>query len=186
MKTCSKCGKEKPMEQFSQSRLKKDGTRGGDGRRKICKACTNAEKKKSMAIWSSSRMEAYKKKGRQDSRQWAKKHPLAVKAHKANLHAKRVCARGKVTADDVESVWSHYDGKCWVCGFAATELDHYRPINRSGGGVNAADNIRPICRECNQKRSHLWHGSEIAEKEAHLLRQLKCLLNAKQNGGSVE
>ena len=74
-------------------------------------------------------------------------------------------------------VWQRWQGKCWVCGYPATEVDHFIPVNRLAGGTNTADNIRPICRECNQKRSHKWHNVGIAEKEAALLRQLKALLN---------
>ena len=102
--------------------------------------------------------------------------PHAKRAKWANLHAKRVGAVGILHANDVSECWESNGGKCWVCGFPAMELDHFRPINKAGGGANTADNIRPICRECNQKRSHQWHGEEIATKEAKLLRQLKRLL----------
>jgi len=44
-------------------------------------------------------------------------------------------------------------------------------------GHDPADNLRPICRECNQKRSHFWHGDELAEKEAAMLKQIKNLLH---------
>jgi len=65
---------------------------------------------------------------------------------------------------------------CWCCGRDAAEVDHFRPINKHGGGTNTADNIRPICRECNQKRSHKWHGEAVAKKESKLLKALKELL----------
>lgn len=34
-----------------------------------------------------------------------------------------------------------------------------------------------LSRECNQKRSHEWHGEAVAIKEAKLLRKLKRMLN---------
>ena len=177
MKTCNKCKTEKPMDAFPQSQFKKDGSREGDGRRAVCKACANEERNLRMASWSPEKLDAYKKRQLRHIRRWDKEHPHVVKASKANLHAKRVGAEGKVTSEDVRQAWDTWNGKCWVCGISATELDHYRPINCKGGGANTADNIRPICRECNQKRSHRWHGEDVAEKEAGLLRQLKALLN---------
>ena len=37
--------------------------------------------------------------------------------------------------------------------------------------------LRPICRECNQKRSHQWHGLRQARLEADLLKKIKVLLH---------
>jgi 5-methylcytosine-specific restriction endonuclease McrA len=62
------------------------------------------------------------------------------------------------------------------CGYDATQLDHYRPINKDAGGTNTADNVRPACKDCNHKRSHRWHGEELATREAEMLKQLKELL----------
>lgn len=104
------------------------------------------------------------------------KRPFYQKAAKANLHAKRVGASGTITEQEVSDVWQAWKGLCWCCGCEASEVDHFRPINKTGGGTNTADNIRPICRECNQKRSHKWHGEAIANKEAKMLKALKELL----------
>jgi len=177
MKRCQCCKKVKILEDFPLAHKRKDGTRRGDGYRSVCKACDNVKAKKLRSTWSHERRLKAKIRQREQIRRWDAEHPYATKAAKANLHAKRVGAVGRVSAKDVESAWLRYDGKCWVCGFKATELDHYRPINGKSGGTNTADNILPICRECNQKRSHLWHGEVIAKKEAEMLRDLKILLN---------
>jgi len=50
---------------------------------------------------------------------------------------------------------------------------------RGAGGTNTPDNIRPICRECNHKRSQQWRGNAMAEQEANLLKQIKILLHGK-------
>ena len=104
-------------------------------------------------------------------------HPHALRAKWANQRAKKLRAAGTLTQADVVTAWDLWRGLCWVCGCTADSLDHYRPINEKSGGTNTPDNIRPICRECNQKRSHRWHGETVAAKEARLLRQLKKLLN---------
>jgi 5-methylcytosine-specific restriction endonuclease McrA len=175
-KTCNKCQTAKPLDQFHKSQRGKSGQRWGDGYRCVCKACANAKQLAWLASLPDERRRAIRKRHNQKTREWDRRNPHAVKASKANLHAKRVGASGRVSAKDVEAAWKQWGGKCWVCGFLATELDHYRPINGNGGGANTADNIRPICRECNQKRSHKWHGDEIAVKEAALLKRVKSLL----------
>jgi hypothetical protein len=64
-------------------------------------------------------------------------------------HDYEACGYEGMEEADVRQVWERWQGKCWACGCPVTEV----------GG--------------NQKRSHKWHGTEIAEKEAALLQQLK-------------
>jgi len=177
MKTCTKCGQTKPLGDFHRSQSRKDGKRYGDGRRSICKACSGRYDKAMRASWTDAQRKAVVQRNAEYLSRWLKDKPWYKKAAAANLHAKRVGAIGVLTRDEVGSVWESWNGRCWVCGCEASEVDHYRPINGNGGGTNTADNIRPICRECNQKRSHEWHGETIAEREASLLRQIKELLH---------
>ena len=178
MRKCNKCGKHKDETAFSPSPYvdKQTGLRRGDGLRWVCKACTALRQRKYIASLPPDKKETVRKRRVKQIREYNKAHPCYQKAGKANQHAKRVGADGKVRGVDVIAVWDEYDGKCWCCGYDATEIDHYRPINKKAGGTNTADNIRPICRECNQKRSHFWHGDAVAIKEAKLLKQLKKLL----------
>ena len=177
MKTCTKCGQAKPPGDFHRSQRRKDGTRYGDGRRSICKECSVQYDKEMRESWTDARRKEIVKKNTEALKKRLKDKPWYKKAAAANLHAKRVGATGVLTREDVGAVWTAWNGRCWVCGVEVTEIDHYRPINGNGGGTNTSDNIRPICRECNQKRSHEWHGDDIAVKEANLLRQIKELLN---------
>lgn len=178
MKTCARCKRKKPVTAFYKMPFRKDGkTRQGDGYRNTCKACSYEMEQQRRDQWPANKIARRKRRQKEAARRWDRKHPYASKAAKANLHAKRVGATGRLSASDVEVAWQQWAALCWVCGFPATELDHYRPINGKGGGTNTADNIRPICRECNQKRSHKWHGDDIAEKEASMLRSIKLLLN---------
>ena len=176
-KQCSKCHADKPLSAFGPSDWNKARTkRQGDGRRMECKACQQERKRQSRSRWTPERTKAASLRQQEIARQWDAAHPHNVRARHANLQCKRRGATGTVTEADVRQVWERWQGKCWVCGHPATEVDHFIPVNMQAGGTNTADNIRPICRECNQKRSHKWHGAEIAEKEAALLRQLKELL----------
>jgi len=178
MKTCDKCKKEKPYSEFYKSqRIPGSTLRKGDGYRSRCKKCMWQDDKRRMSKWTDKKLKAYSKQQQKYARKWDAAHPHAKKASTANLHAQRVNAPGVLTENDVRECWESWHGKCWICGFPATEIDHYRPINPKGGGTNTPENIRPICRECNHKRDHEWHGDQIAEQEAALLKQIKELIH---------
>ena len=178
MRKCNKCGEAKQDKDFSPSQMDKaTGCRKGDGLRRVCKDCTALRQRKYIASLPAAKRDAVRKTRVKQVKAWNKNNPAYQKAAKANLHAKRVGAKGKVSGKDVIAVWEKYGDRCWCCGSEATEIDHYRPINKKSGGTNTADNLRPICRECNQKRSHFWHGDDIATREANLLKQIKNLLH---------
>jgi len=178
MRKCNKCGKTKADNAFSPSQPSgKQGGRKGDGLRRVCKDCTAKQQRDYIANLPATKRDAIRRKRVGQVKEWNRNNPAYQKAAKANLHARRVGAKGKVSGKDVLAVWEMYGNQCWCCGQAATEIDHYRPINKAAGGTNTKDNLRPICRECNQKRSHFWHGDEVAVKEAGLLKQLKELLH---------
>jgi len=164
------------MEDFHLSRRKKDGAREGDGRRAICKACGLNYDKERKSRLSKDALEKRRKYFQRKSAEWRARNPFLHKARINNLNCKRRGVVGILTPQDVQTVWEKWDGKCWICGDVADQLDHYRPINKEAGGTNTADNIRPICRECNQKRSHRWHGDILTAQEAVILKQLKELL----------
>jgi 5-methylcytosine-specific restriction endonuclease McrA len=173
MKTCRRCEKRKPEDGFDLAGYRADGsTPKGDGRRVVCKACVSDARRKRMAEWPESRREEVRRR----TRAWQKANPYHHKAHQANLQAKRRGADGVLSPADVRAAWERWGGFCWVCGDAATQVDHFRPINRLAGGKNAGANIRPICGDCNHKRSYRWHGEDLAAREAVLLKQLKELL----------
>jgi len=177
MKTCTVCRESKPLEMFYISQLNKAGiSRDGDGRRAQCIDCCIKKEVARRVKWTAEQKRRRNKLQRGYIRKWETKHPFSPKARKLNARARRLGVHGRIKHGELVTVWNRYDGKCWVCDCPATEVDHFIPVNKTAGGTNTADNIRPICRECNQKRSHHWHGVKIAEKEAALLKQLKHLL----------
>jgi len=182
MKTCKRCEVKKPEDEFYRSKWIKDKSRReGDGWRNICKACSLELRQERRKGWSKEKLARHKKKQQAYVRAWEKRNPVSVKARFANSHAKRAGARGRLTIAQVLDCWEEWGGKCWVCGFDADQLDHFRPINCGAGGTNTRDNIRPICKDCNWKRTHEWHGEDFAEQEAALLKQMKVLLNDARN-----
>ena len=173
-KHCNSCDTDKPLSAFPLGCLRKDGTRYGSGRSSQCKACQSKRYKERRLAWKPAKRRevAAKEKAYRDS------NPHAMRAKWANQHARRVGAEGTLSRSDVRRAWDRFEGRCWVCGYPADSLDHYRPLNGTSGGANTADNIRPICKECNQKRDHGWHGDSIAEQEAALLKQIKEVIHA--------
>lgn len=173
-KQCSKCHENKRLSAFGPSDWNKARTkRQGDGHRQECKACQRERKRQSRGRWTPERTKAASVRQQEIARQWDSEHPHSLRARRSNLSAKRRGAKDVLTEKDVALVWDRFGGKCWVCGRTATEVDHYRTLNKAAGGTNTPDNIRPVCRYCNQRRLHQWRGVEFAEKEAKALRELQ-------------
>jgi len=174
-KRCRICNEAKPVSEFGRTRFRQCGKqRVGDGYRTYCRSChaLRAHKRRA-AMTENEKREAARKEAA-----WRAAHPHSLRARWANKHAKKVGAVGTLTESDVVSAWAAWGGLCWVCGCQANSLDHHRPLNGKSGGTNTPDNIRPICRECNQKRSHEWYGEETAIKEAQMLKDLKHMLDS--------
>ena len=56
----------------------------------------------------------------------------------------------KIKKKLMASVFSVLGNKCLYCGRPADTLDHVIPI--AWGGTNDAENMQPICRNCNSKK----------------------------------
>lgn len=173
-KVCIGCHKTKPVSEFYKSPH-------GDGYRARCGSCHWNSQKKAAREASPDERRRLSEYAKAKARRWDVIHPFSKRARRLNRRALLHGVAGRLSEKEVRAAWELYHCRCWICGANATDTDHYRPTNKTAGGTNTADNIRPICPECNQKRSHRWRGESIAEKEAHLLRELALMLN----GGCV-
>ncbi len=55
-------------------------------------------------------------------------------------------------------VWQRDEGRCVVCGsFYALEIDHIKPF--AVGGKNHPENLRLLCKNCNQRKRIEYFGS---------------------------
>ena len=175
-KQCSHCRQSKPVESFPVSDWKADGSaRKGDGRRSQCYQCRDRRRKEIVAGWPEDRRQQASRKQQKFSRAWDRAHPHNVRSRQANQQARRRGASGRVSEDEVRLAWDRTSGLCWICGRTASEVDHFRPINKAAGGENTASNIRPVCHFCNHKRDHQWRGERYAMKEAAILKTLRDL-----------
>ena len=177
MKTCTICHKRKPLSAFYQSNWNRTHKRRvGDGYRQPCKPCALNMEVGRREKWSADQLAEWKKSRGAKARRWDARHPHNARARHANTQSRRRGANGVVTEADVRQVWERWQGRCWVCGYPATEVDHFIPVNKQAGGTNTADNIRPVCADCNHKRDWKWYGEEKAMKEASMLREIKRML----------
>lgn len=70
------------------------------------------------------------------------------RAHTANARARRFNIPGRITFDELVSVYERGGWKCVACG-SDNDLhtDHIVPM--SVGGTNAPDNLQVLCEQCN-------------------------------------
>lgn len=53
--------------------------------------------------------------------------------------------------------FSMWGMRCWMCGGAATAIDHVKPIRL--GGSHMLSNLRPACSRCNSSKGGRWFGA---------------------------
>lgn len=73
-----------------------------------------------------------------------------------NHESQRRGSVGKITTQEWKDLKAFYDYRCLCCGKQEPEIrleiDHVIPVSR--GGSNMIDNIQPLCRSCNAKKSN--------------------------------
>lgn len=157
-KTCFKCNKEKPLEDF----YKHPDT--ADGRLGKCKECTKRDVASNRLKRSEQYAEYERKRytGRGHRyinytplvylREWRKANPMKVKAYNANRRALIIAqAEGSFSPDEWVELCEAFDYECLACGEKKDlTVDHVIPLSK--GGTNNIDNIQPICRSCNSKK----------------------------------
>ena len=174
-KKCSKCGEEKPLEQFHKQKECKDG------RRPDCKSCFYAaakarikpgerawrgklyrqrhpeanreyyEKNKARIIpqqveYNRRNKEAYLAK----MRAWRKANPEKVQVWVRNRRAKLKGLSGSHTIEDIHALMKSQKGRCVYCRCdirKAFQVDHIVPV--SAGGSNGRSNLQLLCKPCN-------------------------------------
>lgn len=164
MKTCTKCGEEKALDEYHR----KTTTR--DGRKTQCRACVNAH----LAEY---RTRAEVKAQRAEYMAEYQSRP-EVREHRAEYHAspevraqqavykrtnphirweagyrERARAYGfdpRVVSFTREALVERYGDRCYHCGAPWSELDHY-PVPVAHGGPHTIENTKPSCVTCNRK-----------------------------------
>ncbi|MGP4916810.1 HNH endonuclease [Brachybacterium tyrofermentans] len=161
MKTCTKCGEEKPLTDYSPDR------RRADGRVARCKSCAWTAKKAFRAAnrplvlqqKAEYRARHQERRRREDRERYAENREsiLAGRATRPHIHWEsdyRIRARKYgfdpiVQAFTPAALVSRYGAACVHCGGPFEELDHH-PVPVAHGGPHSLDNCVPSCTPCNR------------------------------------
>lgn len=183
MKTCSKCGKTKPLSAFSKSNRERDGLQYH------CKECAkatndaylaaNPEKRKAQ---TAAYRHANPDKCRASDSRWRAANPEKVQELKASWaaenkefyrlksHERRArMAGGKLSKGLSDRLFKLQHGKCACCGKPLGNdyhLDHIMPL--ALGGTNEDSNIQLLRAECNL-RKQAKHPIDFMRSKGFLL-----------------
>ena len=181
MKTCSKCGESKPLEDYHVRKDSKDGRVGQ------CRSCvkvksdtwyqankdrhlTNSKqnykenkKRKAVtgAIWQKANKEsraassaAYRIRHPDRAHAWARENPEKHNEKRRKYRARKVNNGVKLVIDtEIATIAAM---SCTACGIAGpSEVDHIIPLAR--GGSHTIGNLMPLCKSCNSSKRDLLY-----------------------------
>jgi len=156
-KTCSKCGTERPVSDFANSRGKQ---RRRDDLHPSCRVCRNAyyqkNREKILAQYAEyrNRPEEYAKL-RQKRQQYQVKRFFYVRA--SNLKVRAICKDQTATTAEISRLWKKQRGICPITGRRlnreSAQLDHIVPIKLNGSDL--VENLRWVHRDVNYAKRDL-------------------------------
>ena len=144
MKSCSKCGVEKDLNEFYRNASKPSG------RQAYCKVC---EKERNPAYYTKnkkalqSQMASYRDEMKRTEPNLYRARTLHQNNRRRAKEAGAIL--GSHTAEDIATLiggWSD----CIACGEPWTECDHIVPLSR--GGTDSLENLQPLCQSCNRAK----------------------------------
>jgi len=153
-KTCSKCGKTKPLEDFYRDKGMPDGRRGD------CKVC-NCRKARKYYHENKDDIRVYRRKYYKEHKEEILKYQLHyARANKDKIEAYRRNYRSrkhqnktyKVTDKDCLTIKNR---PCMMCGSRKDiQLDHVIPVSRNGN--HSIGNLQPLCKPCNTSKANKY------------------------------
>lgn len=169
MKTCTKCGETKALEEFSRY------DKAADGKLSNCKVCSNRASK----AWREKNREADRARKREyyaNNREQVKSQNAAYKAARRDqyngYHHQRRTRKADngvylVTDRDYRRI---LESPCVACGSTKNiQVDHIIPIAR--GGRHCVGNLQALCGSCNASKGAklpiAWRTSHSASGTPH-------------------
>lgn len=176
-KTCTKCGRELPLSNFSR---RNDAP---SGFRRVCKECMTEYKRgwenenrghvnDKSRTWRKNNPERYaitrgewNKKNAvrraETQREWNINNPDKAREYHHRRRTLKLEAEGTHTADDIRVQQDRQKGKCYYCHSDFGDnyhVDHIVPLSR--GGSDDPDNLVITCEQCNKSKGnrlpHEW------------------------------
>jgi 5-methylcytosine-specific restriction endonuclease McrA len=184
-KSCTKCGTEKPLDDFPRRKSSKDGYNT------MCKTCVNARQGRWRELnpdkargYKRSWMERNPEKQKEQARRYVERHPKASservlrwrkenserwgfysRTWRANKRAEAYGLEAVLTTEDVEAVFDAQDGVCDVCSEpfgdeddSRMNLDHIKGLFE--GGDNTPENVRFVHETCHDSKN----GEELGRR----------------------
>ncbi len=173
MKKCSKCGLEKPLDEFYVKR----NQHGNLHPSSWCKSCRQIESREyykghaqqqrdSSKRWRGGHrdrarelhdrwMEKHKEEYRPKVNEWSRKsrlkHPNTALRGQIRRVLRIIQSREHFTDEEWQELFRESGSKCWVCGSEKNlTVDHVIPISK--GGSDTIDNIRVLCHKHNSSK----------------------------------
>lgn len=100
--------------------------------------------------------EEHREERQERRRAWRKNRAFVARANVQRYRARKRKAYGVdfTTHEMVSARIELYGGLCYICGRDADAVDHVKPIMK--GGAHLPCNLRPICKQCNGRKSDQW------------------------------
>lgn len=104
------------------------------------------------------RCQAYRKRHperkKESEKKWNSSNPDKLKESCRRRRARRLGADGEYSHKQFREMCVLYGNVCLCCGASGVPLaaDHVVPLTK--GGSNGIENIQPLCRSCNSKKSN--------------------------------
>ena len=165
-KVCSKCGADKPCDEFHKKAASKDGLQAQ------CKQC-KFEWQSSNADKAKANVKRYRTNNREryqalvSARRAANRG--AYRAYEQNRRAKMKAYSGKLSIGLAEKLYVLQRGKCPCCGQPLGEnyhMDHKMPLGL--GGTNCDENMQLLRQKCNNEK-HVKHPVDFMQSRGFLL-----------------
>ena len=183
MKTCTKCGETKPLDQYHRD------SRQRDGRHPSCKDCKAkwsskyySENRAVIRGYQAKYRTANREKAKRASRDWYVRNRETMRERHASYRSEnpqvywesnyrqRAVRYGftpvveSFTRADLIARWGD---ACAHCGGGWDSLDHF-PVPVSRGGEHTLDNCRPSCMDCQHQS---WRDGFIAKRNPAACKQ---------------
>ena len=172
-KICTRCKQEKPIEAFGKSKYEclKCGyerqkifyTNHPEKRRQYDKKRDKNNNYLSQKSYKEKNLSKHRRRQKEyadnhrdevnkNSKVWRMRHPDKVSAARHTVRAQRKGAEGTHTPEEWRELCERYGNKCLCCNeVKPLTVDHVIPLSK--GGTNYIDNIQPLCKSCNCRKS---------------------------------
>lgn len=152
---CRSCGQTRRADEFHAD---KSSRTGRSATCRHCRAAWRAENRARIRARDKEYRANNKEKIKAANAKWGAENPIPVllkrELHRAKSVGAAVIGFGKT---EWAAKLTYWDGRCWVCGETATQIDHVKPI--AAGGSHVLANLRPVCAPCNSHKATTWLGS---------------------------